>query len=501
MAEPAATQTDQPPKGALGRLGDLVIAAIPPLISVAGIVTFVALVGGAIQWVRFWAAGLPADQAVRAMPKAELVVIGAVSLIAALLAGVFVVLLVFLVERQAVEKRKVTMWVLLVLTTLELMVALVFVDEEWWVIALLAAWFAALGLVTTRALRGLPSILSRIASRRRLWAIRDRFERAVDDYADAEAQVKLLPLNGGVPPEAVEARNAALREATVERDAAKREWNRALDDWGVSKAKEIAALDRNAPPRKDDVFDALQKLAKRERRQPARVFERRLWGGLLLLTIAAGVVPLAVWSDSRWLLAVVAVVASLGAVNFMIARITPRFAWYGLAVFASVVLFGATLSIVDTIRSPKVQPMALLRTSDDRPICGAYVTETDDRVYVARVVPDAKGDGTQSKLGRVFWVDLDDVETVSVGPLQKVKEARARLKALADEIVADQPEGAPAKPKPVVETTTVRRSRGRRTVTVTTVREVSPEAAGDGEGTETEEPAAVGSCDPPAGGA
>ena len=129
------------------------------------------------------------------------------------------------------------------------------------------------------------------------------------------------------------------------------------------------------------------------------------------------------WSDSRWLLAVIAVVAALGAVNFMIARITPRFAWYGLAIFASVVLFGATLSVVDTIRSPKVQPVALLRNTDDRPICGAYVTETDDRVYIARVVPEREGDGTKSKLGRIFWTDLDDVDTVSVGPLQKVKEA------------------------------------------------------------------------------
>ena len=199
---------------------------------------------------------------------------------------------------------------------------------------------------------------------------------------------------------AAERRRAAGDRRGAERGAARDDHrarrgqarvNRALDDWGVSKAKEIAALDRAAPPRKDVVFDALQELAKRERKQPARVAERRRWGAILLLTIAAGVVPLAVWSDSRWLLAVIAVVAALGAVNFMIARITPRFAWYGLAIFASVVLFGATLSVVDTIRSPKVQPVALLRNTDDRPICGAYVTETDDRVYIARVVPGEGG--------------------------------------------------------------------------------------------------------------
>jgi hypothetical protein len=470
MPEPAATETEQP-KGAFARLADLAVAALPPLVSAIGVVTFVALIGGAIQWVRFWAAGLPADQAVRAMPKQELVVIGAVSLVGFLLAGVLVVLVVFLIVRQALDEN-VTPRVLLALTTLEMMVALVVVDEEWWVLGLLAVWFVVLGLVSNELVSGLPSILRRLSSRKRLWAIRSRFERAKDDHDDAESHVTLLP--PGADGDAIELRSAALREATVQLEAARREWARALDDWGASKADEIAELPRRTPPTKSDLFKALQALAEREKHERGTFSDRRLWGATLLATIAAGAIPLALSDDSRWLLAVLAVVALLGAVNFMIARITPRFAWYGLAIFASVTLFGAALSVVRTIRSPKVQPVALLRTGDDRPICGAYVTESDKRVYIARVVPEPKGDGTRSKLGRVFWIDVDDVDTVSVGPLQSVRSARKRLPTLAREIAADRPEAAPAKPKPVVKTTVVKRSRGRRAVTVTTVTEEPP---------------------------
>lgn len=472
MAEPAATNTEQS-RNAFGRLVDLAVTAIPPLVSAIGIVTFVALIGGAIQWVRFYAAGLPADQAVRAMPKAELVVIGAVSLVGFLIAGALVALLVFLVERQSINE-DVPLQALLVLTVAELALTLVLVEEEWWAIVLLAAWFVAMGVVAERTFRGLPDVLTRLGSRKELWEIRDSFERAADDYDDASAHVRLMPPNGAAAPEAVETRTAMLRQTSVELEAARREWARALDDWHRTDAWEVADLPKSRPPAKAELAAALTALAAREKDERGRFSERRRWGAVVVATLVAGAIPVALTDDLRWVLAILAIAALLTTVNYMIARVTPRFAWYGLAVFASVTLFGAALSTVRTIRSPKIQPMALLRKSDDRPICGAYVTESDKRVYVARVVPDPKGDGTKSTLGRVFWIDLDDVDTVSVGPLQKVQSAGHRLEALAREIVKDRPEPAPAKPKPVVETKVERRGRGRRTVTVTTTREVPP---------------------------
>jgi hypothetical protein len=69
-----------------------VLAAIATGIGVLG---FVAFVGGAVEYARLNAAGLPAEQALAVVPKANLVVVGAETLVPALVAAVaFVLLLV-----------------------------------------------------------------------------------------------------------------------------------------------------------------------------------------------------------------------------------------------------------------------------------------------------------------------------------------------------------------------------------------------------------------------
>ena len=80
--------TDLLTKGAAGLVGALFSAG------------FVAALGAAIQWARFDSADLPADQAVAAMAREELVVIGAVSLVVYLILGAFVVLVSYFVDTK-----------------------------------------------------------------------------------------------------------------------------------------------------------------------------------------------------------------------------------------------------------------------------------------------------------------------------------------------------------------------------------------------------------------
>ncbi len=73
------------------------------LLAAGGLITFVAAVGGAIVWVRFYAARLPADQALAAMPRGELIAGGAIMLAAFVLLGALAVIAVYVFQDQVLN--------------------------------------------------------------------------------------------------------------------------------------------------------------------------------------------------------------------------------------------------------------------------------------------------------------------------------------------------------------------------------------------------------------
>src|SRR4051812_41844216 len=86
--QPAATP---PPSGFEATVTDAAKKILVTLLTAVGSLSFVVLTGGAILWVRFASADLPADQAVVAVPRTELLVIGAAALVGFVLAGLLVV--------------------------------------------------------------------------------------------------------------------------------------------------------------------------------------------------------------------------------------------------------------------------------------------------------------------------------------------------------------------------------------------------------------------------
>jgi hypothetical protein len=488
-ATPGANGAAESP-GMWSRLAELAWQAVPAIASAIGVVTFVALIGGAIQWIRFTAAGIPADQAVRVMPKQELVTIGAVSLVSFMLAGLVTVLVVFLIDKRG-NATTPTLRGLVGLTVVGMVVTLFFIDLSFGECVLLGIWFVAMGLVVERTLSGVPPLLRGRTIRDDLKAAMARLEAAEDAATDAEYRLSLTPpladaeRDDSLRRQTTDAQLVALQEVELERHRAQREWNRALDRWvetpdddaEIVRRRATAEELRREPPRTEkrleERLDAAEEggHAKRERIRRQRR-QTGGWAVLLLVVIAGGAVPLLMSDSSRWLLAVLAVIAFLAAVDFMIARATTRFAWYGLAVFMSVIFFGAALSIARTLRVPKVQPVALVRTGDAHPICGIYVTETDKRVYVGRVEPEPGSARAVENKGRVFWVDDDDVDVVTVGPLQRITRANARSRELAKELLSDRPDKAAAAPKSATQTKTVKVGGGEREETVTTVTEL-----------------------------
>jgi hypothetical protein len=167
---------------------------------------------------------------------------------------------------------------------------------------------------------------------------------------------------------------------------------------------------------------------------------------VVLLGIAiAGVVALALDDKIAWLAAVLGVAAVLTATNLLVALATTRFAWYGVTVFFSVLLFGSAWWIARTIAKPKVQPVALVRTSDDIGICGIYITQTSDRVYVGRLAY------RKDRPGLIFWVPKSAVDVVSVGELAPTDE---KLPKLAVAMLAQLYNDRAEEPAPEVKNTT-----------------------------------------------
>jgi hypothetical protein len=68
------------------------------ILSGLGLAGSIAVLGGAIAWTRFDAAGLPATQAVDAVPRHELIVIGAAALVPFALLGLGLVVLLFVLD-------------------------------------------------------------------------------------------------------------------------------------------------------------------------------------------------------------------------------------------------------------------------------------------------------------------------------------------------------------------------------------------------------------------
>jgi hypothetical protein len=88
---------------------------------------------------------------------------------------------------------------------------------------------------------------------------------------------------------------------------------------------------------------------------------------------------------------------------------------------------------------PLVQPAAVLREGDPNGVCGFYITETSDRIYLAR--SDLESDANrrpESNTGRIFWIPRKEVTALAIGRLQSVRNARRRAPLLRQELLAQR---------------------------------------------------------------
>jgi hypothetical protein len=291
-----------------------------------GILGFVTLCGGALTWLRFERAGLPAEDAVAVLPKENLVTYGASVLVPAALAA------------------------------LAFVAVLYFLDS---LVGPFTEWRSKPDVTLTEAEENQASLLDKTAAldaraAKRTAEARDEKEERVEalrehdasaaDIADAEAKLR-----------------TAEQEATAAATKAK---------TSSKEAKKARGTATNTKQEVEEQIKARRELARRG--VTGLIFSL---GGLVALEMAAVDV-----SPDRVGVLVVVVIAA-GVFSYAVLQRTGSFAWLALSSFVAVGVFFGFLNYYKTTEKTKVEPAAALR-KDRGPIHGIFVAQTSDRIYL-----------------------------------------------------------------------------------------------------------------------
>ncbi|HEX2232699.1 MAG TPA: GDSL-type esterase/lipase family protein [Thermoleophilaceae bacterium] len=382
-------------------------------------VGLVAAVGAGILWMRFWAARLPADQAVDAVARQELVVTGAQAVALFAVLGLVAMVLVWLLDGQGQWVRATRRGLALLIVT-ELVVAILVDDfRARQAVELIAGFAIAAVLLYFLIERGLE-LVPALRTGASLWGtLLDRIKSLIVLPSDGAGfrwrwilvrPLPLLALAGAV-------------YASVVADGTNRVVFIVLPILLAALLFVLPGGLASRPTGRPDVraeySDGLE---------PARM-------ALALAVLLC--VTILLWRDEAWLVGSAIVAAVLAGLCLAIAAASgQRFAPYGLAVLISVPVFGAAMEMLRTVNSPRLQPVAVL-LRDDRVECGAYVGESDGRLWLARVELAELGNVRRPppRRGRIVPILSSSVVERSLGPLQPVARAQDQAVVLRDELL------------------------------------------------------------------
>lgn len=171
----------------------------------------------------------------------------------------------------------------------------------------------------------------------------------------------------------------------------------------------------------------------------AQAVKNSLEGPRIALAVAGVVcVMTLIVRDEPWLAATVAAAVVLALFCLAVAGVSgARFAPYGLAVLIAVPLFGASAALMRGIETPELQPAAALLASG-RAICGAYVGESDGRLWMARVVLDEQADDKRPRRGSIFSLRSNRVVALTLGKLEPLARTQGRAVELRDRMLDER---------------------------------------------------------------
>jgi hypothetical protein len=130
-----------------------------------------------------------------------------------------------------------------------------------------------------------------------------------------------------------------------------------------------------------------------------------------------------------------------------IAHVTgQRFAWFGAAVFAAVIVYGAVLSYLIQKDDARVQPMVVLRGKEMHGLMGIYVATSDNRIYLGRLRHSDRG-----RAAGLFVIPRTAAMTYAVGRSTTMRAVGKTDVLLLRRLKRDRvvlPKAAKPKPKP-----------------------------------------------------
>jgi lysophospholipase L1-like esterase len=159
---------------------------------------------------------------------------------------------------------------------------------------------------------------------------------------------------------------------------------------------------------------------------------------IALAVFGLAIIVVLLFREELWLAATAAAAAGLGLLCLAVAAASEeRFGPYGLAVLISVPLFAGAAAFLHGIDSPELQPVAVVLDNGEA-VCGAYIGESDDQLWLGRLVLDERAGAHRPRRGAIAPVDAERVEARSLGPLEPVDRVEARALELRDRLLDEQ---------------------------------------------------------------
>lgn len=408
------------------------------------------LAGRLILWLRFWSSNLPADQAADAVPASELVVVGSHALGFFFVLGLAAVGIAWLLDGRGRWVREARRGVAAIG---------------------LAEVLIAVSLGDFPADQALEMVVALTLSALLLYYLVDvwlSFRKKVDAERDAEEEAgrtkksRLRVILTRIQ-RWVEAKLADRSAGSARRLV----WHAvpfALLAVAVVASTGVDGFERRLWLLLPILLAALLFIGPYGMAAPGVTFRRPDTGSLLAPRIALALstllcIVVVIARDEAWLAASAAIAAVLAVLCMAVAANgNGRFAPYALALLVSVPLFGATATILRGIDSPELQPAAAL-LKNGKAVCGAYVGESDGRLWMARVRLDERADVRRPQRGAIFSIPSERIAATAVAALEPVAGLQARAVALRDAMLdergEDDPRQRPVTCAPMGDTTPV----------------------------------------------